>query len=87
MTQNYPNPFNPTTRIDYDIPYEGKVSVLLYDMTGREVASLVNEVKTAGYYTASFNASNLASGMYFYRITAQGGSNNFVRTKKMVLIK
>ncbi|HAY34814.1 MAG TPA: peptidase S8, partial [Bacteroidetes bacterium] len=61
---NYPNPFNPTTKIDYDIPYDGKVSILLYDISGREVAKLVNEVKTAGYYTAVFNGADLASGMY-----------------------
>ncbi|MBS1552537.1 MAG: T9SS type A sorting domain-containing protein [Bacteroidetes bacterium] len=83
MSQNYPNPFNPSTKINYDLPVDGKVSIILYDLTGRQVANLVNEVKTAGYYTVSFNASNLASGMYFYRITA----GNFVSTKKMVLVK
>ncbi len=88
MSQNYPNPFNPSTKIDYDLPYDGKVSIVLYDISGREVASLVNEVKTAGYYQVNFNASNLASGMYFYRINAAGNAaNNFVQTKKMVLIK
>jgi hypothetical protein len=87
ISQNYPNPFNPSTKIDFDIPYDGKVSIILYDMSGREVATLVNDVKPAGYYTQSFNASNLASGMYFYRITANGGNQNFVMTKKMVLIK
>jgi hypothetical protein len=88
MSQNYPNPFNPTTKVDYDLPYDGKVSILLYDISGREVANLVNEVKTAGYYTVQFNASDLASGMYFYRITATNNNNqNFVTTKKMVLIK
>ncbi|MEO8664439.1 MAG: T9SS type A sorting domain-containing protein [Ignavibacteria bacterium] len=87
VSQNYPNPFNPSTKIDYDIPYDGKVSILLYDISGREVGKLVNEVKTAGYYTVQFNASNLSSGMYFYRITAQGNSQNFTQTKKMVLIK
>ncbi len=87
MSQNYPNPFNPSTKIDYDLPYDGKVSIILYDISGREVANLVNEVKTAGYYQVNFNASNLASGMYFYRINAQGSANNFVQTKKMVLIK
>jgi len=88
LSQNYPNPFNPSTKIDYDLPYDGKVSILLYDISGREVANLVNEVKTAGYYTATFNGANLSSGMYFYRINATGtGNNNFVSTKKMVLIK
>ncbi|MEO8209057.1 MAG: T9SS type A sorting domain-containing protein [bacterium] len=87
LSQNYPNPFNPTTKVDYDLPYDGQVSIKLFDISGREVANLVNEVKTAGYYTIQFNASNLASGLYFYRITAQGSSNNFVQTKKMVLVK
>jgi hypothetical protein len=89
ISQNYPNPFNPTTKIDYELPYDGKVSILLYDISGREVAKLVNEVQTAGYYTAQFNGVNLASGMYFYRINASGNTNgqNFVTTKKMVLIK
>ncbi len=59
MSQNYPNPFNPSTKIDYDLPYDGKVSIILYDISGREVAGLVNEVKTAGYYQVNFNASNL----------------------------
>lgn len=87
LSQNYPNPFNPSTKIDYDLPYDGRVSIVLYDISGREVANLVNEVKTAGYYSISFNAANLASGMYFYRINAEGNSNNFVQTKKMVLVK
>ncbi|MBL0109325.1 MAG: T9SS type A sorting domain-containing protein [Ignavibacteria bacterium] len=69
--------------MNYDLPVDGNVSIVLYDLTGRQVASIVNEVKTAGYYTVSFNASNLASGMYFYRISA----SNFVSTKKMVLVK
>ena len=89
LSQNYPNPFNPTTKIDFELPYDGKVSILLYDISGREVAKLVNEVKTAGYYSVQFNGANLSSGMYFYRINAQGNANgqNFVNTKKMVLIK
>jgi len=87
VSQNYPNPFNPSTKIDYELPYDGKVSILLYDISGREVGKLVNEVKTAGYYTVQFNASNLSSGMYFYRISAQGNNQNFLQTKKMVIIK
>ncbi|MBV6478388.1 MAG: hypothetical protein HGGPFJEG_01142 [Ignavibacteria bacterium] len=83
MSQNYPNPFNPSTKINYDIPVDGKVTIALYDISGREIAKLVNEVKPAGYYTVQFNASNLSSGMYFYRISA----GDFVSTKKMVLIK
>ncbi|MEO8210857.1 MAG: T9SS type A sorting domain-containing protein [bacterium] len=83
ISQNYPNPFNPTTKIDYDIPKDGKVSIILYDISGREVATLANEVKTAGYYSLQFNAINLASGMYFYRIS----SGNFAATKKMMVLK
>jgi len=87
LSQNYPNPFNPTTKIDYDLPYAGKVNVVLFDITGRQVETLVNEVHEAGYYTVEFNASYLASGVYFYRIIAKGGKSDFIMTKKMVLIK
>ena len=87
ISQNYPNPFNPSTKIDFELPYDSKVSILLYDISGREVGKLVNEQLAAGYHNVQFNGSNLASGMYFYRINAQGGSQNFVSTKKMVLIK
>ena len=87
ISQNYPNPFNPTTKIDFELPYDSKVSILLYDISGREVGKLVNEQLTAGYHNVQFNGSNLSSGMYFYRINANGGSQNFVTTKKMVLIK
>ncbi len=87
LSQNYPNPFNPTTKINYDLPYDSKVSMILYDVTGREVAKLVNEIKTAGYYTIDFNASNLSSGMYFYRLVTEGNGQKFVDTKKMVVVK
>lgn len=83
LSQNYPNPFNPSTKINFDLPVDGKVSLKLFDMSGREVATLVNEVKTAGYYTISFNASNLSSGVYFYRLNA----GDFTVTKKMMLVK
>lgn len=87
ISQNYPNPFNPVTNIDFELPYDGKVSILLYDISGREVGKLVNEVKTAGYHTIHFNGSGLSSGMYFYRINAEGGGQSFVATKKLLLIK
>ena len=83
LEQNYPNPFNPTTVICYQIASLGKVSLKVYDLLGREVATLVNDVKSAGTYTATFNATKMASGIYFYRL--QAGS--FTQTKKLVLLK
>lgn len=83
LSQNYPNPFNPSTSINFDLPVDGNVSIKLYDLTGREVSTLVNEIRTAGYYTINFNGSNLSSGTYFYKLE----SGDFVSTKKMMLIK
>ena len=83
LSQNYPNPFNPSTSINFNLPLDGKVSIRLLDMSGKEVAVLVNEVKTAGYYSVNFNASSLSSGVYFYSIAA----DNFTATKKMMLVK
>ena len=89
LSQNYPNPFNPVTRINYDLPKDSKVKIVIYDILGREVKRLVNnELKTAGSYIVDFNASNYASGVYFYRIEAEEpNGNKFVDSKKMVLIK
>lgn len=89
LAQNFPNPFNPTTKIEYSIPVDGKVNILIYDMAGREVLNLVNSVQTAGFYSVVFNGANLASGIYFYRINVNGGeeAKNFRATKRMVLIK
>lgn len=83
LSQNYPNPFNPATRINYQVPADGNVSVKIYDMSGREAAVLINEYKTAGYYSVNFNAGNMPSGTYFYRISSNGNSV----TKKMLLVK
>ncbi|MEO8665597.1 MAG: T9SS type A sorting domain-containing protein, partial [Ignavibacteria bacterium] len=87
LSQNYPNPFNPSTTINYDLPFDSKVSIKLYDMSGKEVGSLLNEVKTAGYYSINYNASGLSSGVYLYKISAEATGNNFVSTKKMILVK
>ena len=89
ISQNYPNPFNPVTKINYDLPKDSKVNIVIYDILGREVKRLVNnELKTAGSYIVDFNASNYASGVYFYRIEAEEpNGNKFVDSKKMVLIK
>ncbi len=83
LSQNYPNPFNPSTKIDYSIPKSGLVSIKVYDVLGKEVYTLVNEIKNAGSYEAVFNGANFSSGVYFYRIQA----GNFVETKKMYLLK
>lgn len=83
LSQNYPNPFNPSTSISYDIPVNGFVKISVYDMLGKEVATLVNDEKTAGSYRVDFNASELSSGTYFYRIKA----GEFSDIKKMVLLK
>lgn len=87
ISQNYPNPSNPKCKIDYEIPFESRVSIKVYDILGKEVRELVNELKTADFYTAEFDGSNLASGIYFYRIIAYGGGKQFIQTQKMVLVK
>jgi hypothetical protein len=87
LYQNYPNPFNPTTKIAYDIPRDAKVKLVIYDILGREVKTLVNnEFRSAGKYITEFNGSNLASGIYFARILVNEGKD-FISVKKMVLIK
>jgi hypothetical protein len=83
LTQNYPNPFNPSTVISYQLPAGSFVTLKVYDILGREVATLVNEVKPPGTYTVRFDASGLASGVYVYRLTA----GDFVQTCKMLVIK
>ncbi|MBT8387878.1 MAG: T9SS type A sorting domain-containing protein [Ignavibacteria bacterium] len=83
LDQNYPNPFNPSTTITYSLATEEHVSLKVYDIMGREVTELVNEDQAAGTHSLEFDASSLASGMYFYKISA----GNFVSTKKMILLK
>jgi len=90
LSQNYPNPFNPTTKINFDLPNDSKVELRIYDMLGREVSTLVNEVKTAGYYTVEFNVSTFASGTYFYRLNVNdpnGRAGDFSMVKKLVILK
>jgi 3',5'-cyclic AMP phosphodiesterase CpdA len=90
LAQNYPNPFNPSTLINYQLPKDGFVTLKAYDVLGKEIKTLVNEFKTKGSYNISFDGSNLASGVYFYQlrvIGVSGSSNNFLSTKKMLLIK
>jgi hypothetical protein len=85
LSQNYPNPFNPETIINYSLPQAGNVNLVVYDMLGREVTTLVNEYKPAGNFSIKFSVGNLniSSGVYFYRITA----GQTALTKKMILIK
>ena len=83
LKQNFPNPFNPATNIQFDLPNDVKVTIKVYDVTGKEVAVLVNEFKKAGSYIVSFNGSQLSSGVYFYKIKA----GLFTDIKRMVLVK
>ncbi|MGF1669172.1 MAG: T9SS type A sorting domain-containing protein [Balneolaceae bacterium] len=83
LNQNYPNPFNPSTVISFELPAAANVELKVFDITGREVATLVNEIRTAGMHQVQFDASNLASGMYLYRLK----SNNNVLTRKLTLLK
>ncbi len=83
LAQNYPNPFNPSTIIKYQIPEDGIVSLKIFDILGKELKTLINEQKTIGKYEVTFDASNLASGVYIYRIQV----NDYVSSKKMMLLK
>lgn len=89
LSQNYPNPFNPSTKINYSLPFDSKVILEIYNLTGKRISQLVNEDQSAGYYSIDFIASNLSSGIYFYRITAVGKAtgNNLTAIKKMILLK
>ena len=83
INQNYPNPFNPSTKINYQIGKESLVQLKVYDVLGNEVATLVNEYKASGSYEVDFNASQLSSRIYFYKLQAGG----YVETKKMILLR
>jgi len=83
LYQNYPNPFNPVTNIKFDIQKNSFVKLKVYDIVGKEIAALVNENKSAGSYVVDFDATNLTSGVYFYRIETE----SFTETKRMVILK
>jgi hypothetical protein len=89
LSQNFPNPFNPGTRINYQIPNTGLVTLTVYDVLGREVETLVNEVQQAGTHAVSLDAGRFASGVYFYRLqaTTERGGQPLVTVRKMVLLK
>jgi hypothetical protein len=83
LKQNYPNPFNPSTTITFSIPNEDLVSLKVFNSLGEEVAEIINETKATGNYSVSFDAGELTSGVYFYKISA----GNFIQTRKMILVK
>ena len=83
LHQNFPNPFNPSTTISFSIPEEEFVSLKVFNTLGEEITELLNETKSAGNYSVLFNAEELPSGIYFYKIAA----GNFFQTRKMMLVK
>jgi hypothetical protein len=88
LLQNYPNPFNPSTTISYEIPRIGKVKLLVYDILGRKISTLVDKVQQSGTYKVVWNGKNsfgqaVASGIYFYQLQSEG----FINVKKMILLK
>ncbi|MCK4297307.1 MAG: family 43 glycosylhydrolase [Candidatus Marinimicrobia bacterium] len=91
LNQNYPNPFNPTTQIKYSVPENGYISLKVYNFLGEEVATLLEGVRQAGNYVALFDGSGLAGGVYLYQLKARqsngGQANNFMETKKLILLK
>ncbi len=88
LEQNYPNPFNPSTKIKYQLPVDGLVSIKIFNLLGQEILTLENQIQKAGYKSVDFNAEKLESGMYFYRITAQGvDGTSFSDVKKMLLLR
>lgn len=87
VSQNYPNPFNPETTVDFILPSDNFVTLKLYDLTGRVVQEILNEQKSAGYYSQKINSYGLSSGVYFYRFTAVNSRNSFRFNGKMVIAK
>jgi hypothetical protein len=83
LAQNFPNPFNPSTKIAFSLPKQGNVTLKVYNMLGKEIATLVNEVRSMGNYEINFDGANLSSGVYFYKLEAEG----FSEVKRMMLIK
>ena len=83
LLQNYPNPFNPTTKIKYSVPFDGFVNIAVFNILGEKVANIINSVHKAGNYELTFDATNLASGMYIYRMEA----GDFISIKKMMILK
>jgi hypothetical protein len=88
LEQNYPNPFNPATQVKFSLAVDSKVSLKIFNILGQEVITLLSGNMTAGFHKVTFNASNLPSGVYIYKLEANGvNGNNFTSAKKMVLTK
>jgi hypothetical protein len=83
LSQNFPNPFNPLTTIRYSLPLSANVKLAVYDLLGREITTLVNEEQSAGWKEVEWNAKNISSGIYFYKLT----TGIFVDIKKMIVVK
>jgi len=83
LSNNYPNPFNPSTTIDFTLPEQSNAKIVIYDALGNQVDVIADGVKAAGKYSVKWNASNYASGIYFYKLEA----GNFVKVQKMILMK
>ena len=83
LYQNYPNPFNPVTKITFNIPVSGNISIRVYDITGKVIKTLVNEFRNAGTYYTEFNGADVSSGVYYYKME----TGNFSEIKKMILLK
>ncbi len=87
LGQNYPNPFNPATKIDFEMPSGGEISLKVYDITGKEVVTLAEGYRSQGSYSVSFNGSGLSSGVYIYKLTVSSGSSSITKVNKMILTK
>jgi hypothetical protein len=83
LQQNYPNPFNPVTTIEYQLPRQSHVTLKIFDLLGREIATLVDRAETPGHKSVNFNAGSLASGIYYYRLQA----DTYTETKKLLLLR
>lgn len=87
VSQNYPNPSNPKSKIDYQLPFDGKITMKIYDIIGKEVGIIISDNKLAGYYTTEFDGSYLSSGVYFYVMILEGRGQKLTKTMKMILVK
>ena len=87
LFQNYPNPFNPTTVISFELPERSSVNLLIFNAVGQKVEELINEEKAPGYYKINFDANNLSSGVYLYKLKATSENNTFIQLRKMILVK